>query len=294
MLPELSASDLAAAREALLGPGGEVLREHMHALSLGLPAADEGRRSARALGWIDDRGTLTALGNLTKDPLREYTFWLQRGRAMPLADELVALHPDHFTGLRVLEVGCGGGCNLFSLLSGGPARILGVDPMPVYLQFAEILAETAGVDLPELAMGSAEELPADDGAFDVVLCCSSLQYTELDRAIPEMARVLAPGGTLITINNTLGPFAWESAARAITGRRLGTLKYDLTALANTVAVQTTGRRRFGRGGGVSTARPIYPSASYLRRRFAQAGLRVAEDETHGVSSGETCFVTKKR
>ncbi len=166
--------------------------------------------------------------------------------------------------------------------------------MPLYLQFAPIFAEAAGLTLPELVLGSAEHLPVEDASFDVVLCCSSLQYTQLDRAIPEMARVLVSGGTLITINNTLGPFAWESATRAITGRRLGTLKYDLTALANSFAVQATGRRCFGSRGGVTTARPIYPSASYLRRHFAQAGLVISERETHRISSGETCFVAKKR
>ena len=55
-----------------------------------------------------------------------------------------------------------------------------------------------GVEHVQFREGRAEVIPADDGAFDVVLASLSLMYA-LDRAAAarEIARVLRPGGQLV-------------------------------------------------------------------------------------------------
>ena len=49
--------------------------------------------------------------------------------------------------------------------------------------------------------GRAEEIPLPDGSFDAVLAGQAMHWFDLDRAVPEMARVLAPGGVLAGLWN---------------------------------------------------------------------------------------------
>jgi SAM-dependent methyltransferase len=49
--------------------------------------------------------------------------------------------------------------------------------------------------------GSAEDIPLPDGSADAVVAGQSLHWFDLDRAIPEMARVLVPGGVLAALWN---------------------------------------------------------------------------------------------
>jgi SAM-dependent methyltransferase len=50
-------------------------------------------------------------------------------------------------------------------------------------------------DVPT-SVASAEEIPAPDGVFDVVVVAQAFHWFDHDRALPEIARVLKPGGRL--------------------------------------------------------------------------------------------------
>jgi SAM-dependent methyltransferase len=49
--------------------------------------------------------------------------------------------------------------------------------------------------------GSAEALPLPDESVDAVLCGQAMHWFDLDRALPEIARVLTPGGVLAGLWN---------------------------------------------------------------------------------------------
>ncbi len=102
---------------------------------------------------------------------------------------------------RVLDVACGPGlvAGKVNQVSQTNCKITGID-------VNEVMLNAARRTRPDIDwyLGSATELPFDDGSFDVVFCQQGLQYFP-DRAkgMREMHRVLAPGGRLAL--NVWGP-----------------------------------------------------------------------------------------
>jgi len=106
-------------------------------------------------------------------------------------------------GLRVLDVGCGGGL-LAERFSRTGAQVTGMDPSGPSLEAARAHAREQGLEI-DYRQGVAEELPFPDGTFDLVYCCDTLEHvTSTDRAVGEAVRVLKPGGHYLydTINRT--------------------------------------------------------------------------------------------
>ena len=107
--------------------------------------------------------------------------------------ELVARLPVE----SLLDAGCGDGRYLATLPEPRPSRIVGVDISERILHVARRAVDAAGIEV-ELLQGNLEALPVEDEAFEVVLCVQVVEHL-LDPAggLRELARVLAPGGTLI-------------------------------------------------------------------------------------------------
>jgi SAM-dependent methyltransferase len=98
---------------------------------------------------------------------------------------------------NALDVGCGEGRFCRMLKSRG-VEAVGVDPTPALITVAR--ARDAHGTYVE---GTAERLPFGDAAFDIVVSYLSLiDIPDVEAAIPEMARVLKPGGTLLIANLT--------------------------------------------------------------------------------------------
>ena len=106
--------------------------------------------------------------------------------------------------LRVLDVGCGGGL-LSEQFSAIGCAVTGVDRSVPTLQAARAHASQSGLDIRYLH-GSAENLPVETGAYDVVCCCDVLEHVDdVDEVLGEIARALKPGGIFFfdTINRSL-------------------------------------------------------------------------------------------
>jgi SAM-dependent methyltransferase len=105
-------------------------------------------------------------------------------------------------GREVLELGCGAGQFGLSLVRQG-ARVTGIDNSAKQLEFAR---ENVG-DRMKLVHGSAESLPFGDASFDVV-CCDhgAMGFTDPRVVVPEVARVLRPGGRFVF--SGLTPIEW--------------------------------------------------------------------------------------
>lgn len=91
-------------------------------------------------------------------------------------------------GTRILDAGCAEGATLFHL--GDPAGATGLDLFEEKLTFARAHVKNA-----QFVQGSLYALPFADGAFDQVIVRDVIHHLdEPERAVAELARVLAPGG----------------------------------------------------------------------------------------------------
>jgi SAM-dependent methyltransferase len=121
--------------------------------------------------------------------------------------------------LRILDLGAGTGkltAQLADLdLGGRGTRVIAVEPDPQML--AELRRE-----LPEVTAmaGHAEAIPLPDASVDAVFAGQAAHWFDLDRAMPEIARVLRHGGVFAGLWNTDDDrVGWVARLHEITGRQ---------------------------------------------------------------------------
>ena len=111
-------------------------------------------------------------------------------------------------GRRVLDVGCGTGVDLVHFARGG-ASATGVDASQAAIRLASKNLGHQHLHA-HLLVADGEDLPFRDRAFDCVSIGFGLRnVTHKERALAEMARVLAPGGIAVVLefSHVSGPLA---------------------------------------------------------------------------------------
>lgn len=132
-------------------------------------------------------------------------------------------------GLRVLDIGCGGGL-LSEPMARMGAEVLGADASQTNVEVASIHAAQSGAEVRYEAVTS-EELAARGERFDVVLNMEVVEHvSDVDLFLSSCAEMVKPGGLMFvaTINRTL-----KARALAIIGAEyvlrwlpLGTHQYE--------------------------------------------------------------------
>lgn len=133
------------------------------------------------------------------DLLEDRMWWFAGLHGVVLG--LVARHAPG-PAFSLLDAGCGTGGMLQAIGARFPqARLHGVD----YAERACALARAKA--RAEIRCGSVNDLPYEDGAFDVVVSLDVLDADDVDppRAVTEFGRVLRPGGLLVL---NLAAYQW--------------------------------------------------------------------------------------
>lgn len=159
----------------------------------------EVERFARIAGeWWDPKGKFAPLHRL--GPAR-MTFLRDR-LAAHFERPLPAMRP--LQGLRILDIGCGGGLVSEPLARLG-ASVTGIDPAADNVAAARAHAETSGLAIDYRAV-TAEEIAAEGAHFDAVLCLEVVEHVPDPAAfLRTIASLVRPGGVLLTstINRTV-------------------------------------------------------------------------------------------
>jgi ubiquinone/menaquinone biosynthesis C-methylase UbiE len=138
---------------------------------------------------------------------------LFRGVYRRFAADIAGIAPD---GSAVLDVGTGPGVLLAELARRrGDLRLTGIDLSADMVAAATRNLSEFGARATVL-VGDVTDLPFPDGSFDLVVSSFSLHHWDHpESAVPQLARVLRPGGRLVIYDFRFAPFdALTAAARA--------------------------------------------------------------------------------
>lgn len=151
--------------------------------------------------WWDEAGPMGKLHEI--NPVR-----LGYLRDLVARQTMAAGEEAPFGGLRVLDIGCGGGI-LSEPLARLGASVTGIDPAPGNIAAASAHAQAAGLAIDYRAT-TAEALAAEGARFDIVLAMEVVEHVaDRDGFVATVASLVRPGGLLVlsTLNRTAKSFA---------------------------------------------------------------------------------------
>lgn len=134
-------------------------------------------------------------------PVGQYVKQMEEGLILEL------LRPE--PGESLLDVGCGTGNHLILFRDLG-LEVAGVDPS---VHMLDVARKKLGARA-ELRLGRAEDLPFDDGSFDIVTMISSLEFSQPRKALAEAFRV-ARSRVFIGVLNSFSTNGIQRKAEAL-------------------------------------------------------------------------------
>jgi 2-polyprenyl-6-hydroxyphenyl methylase / 3-demethylubiquinone-9 3-methyltransferase len=164
--------------------------------------AEVARFSALAETWWDPRGEMAVLHKF--NPVR--LAYIRDAACKRF--ERNAKHLDCLTGLRILDIGCGGGILCEPLTRLG-ANVVGADPAEKNIAAAKVHAAKSELAIDYRAT-TAEALADAGETFDIVLAMEVVEHVaDVKLFVSRCADMVRPGGLMIaaTINRTLKSFA---------------------------------------------------------------------------------------
>jgi len=160
------------------------------------------RFSALAETWWNPRGRMGVLHKF--NPVR--LAYIRDAACAHFGREARSL--DCLAGLRILDIGCGGGllCEPLARLGAG---VLGADPSETNIAAAALHAAQGGLAIDYRAT-TAEALADAGETFDIVLAMEVVEHVaDVNLFVARCAEMVKPGGLLVaaTLNRTVKSFA---------------------------------------------------------------------------------------
>ncbi len=160
------------------------------------------RFSALAAQWWDPRGKMAVLHKF--NPVR--LAFIKDAACRQFERDAKRL--DALAGLRILDIGCGGGI-LSEPLARLGAEVIGADPSAKNIVVARLHAAEAGVAV-DYRETTAEALADAGERFDIVLAMEVVEHVaDVPLFVARCAEMVKPDGLLVaaTLNRTLKSFA---------------------------------------------------------------------------------------
>ncbi|MEZ5787690.1 MAG: bifunctional 2-polyprenyl-6-hydroxyphenol methylase/3-demethylubiquinol 3-O-methyltransferase UbiG [Xanthobacteraceae bacterium] len=165
-------------------------------------AAEVARFSALAADWWNERGKMAPLHKF--NPVRLAYVRDAACRKFNRDPKKV----DCLEGLRILDIGCGGGV-LSEPLARLGATMVGADPSSTNIEVARLHATQGGLAIDYRAT-TAEDLSEAGEQFDIVLAMEVVEHVaDVHLFVNKCTAMVKPGGLMIaaTINRTMKSFA---------------------------------------------------------------------------------------
>ncbi|WP_067617792.1 class I SAM-dependent methyltransferase [Alicyclobacillus acidiphilus] len=124
-------------------------------------------------------------------------------------------------GAKVLDIGCGNGDTACKLAETFDAEVTAVDLHPRMVNNTKRLASARGVRIHGV-VGNVEALPLANDTFDLVVAESVLVFTNIQRSIREIRRVVKSSGQVVDVEMmVLEPVTdeWRKEVRSIYGAK---------------------------------------------------------------------------
>lgn len=111
----------------------------------------------------------------------------------------VGAGPELYAGKDVLDLGCGFGGRTVRFAELGARTVTGVEVTQSTVEHARLFAASHGAAV-DFRVGSGEAIPLGDASVDLVLMNDVMEHVVSPAAVlAETARVLRPGGRLVTV-----------------------------------------------------------------------------------------------
>ena len=199
--------------------------------------AAEVRRFSRLAGeWWDPRGKMAVLHKF--NPVR--LAYIRDAACRQFSRD--ARRPPCLKGIRILDIGCGGGI-LSEPLARLGAEVVGADPSTHNIEAAKLPAERGGLTI-DYRVTAAETLADGGERFDVVLAMEVVEHVaDVDLFVRRCAEMVKPGGLMVaaTLNRTVKSFALAIVGAEYVLRWLprGTHRWDKFVTPNELDIALT-------------------------------------------------------
>lgn len=187
-----------------------LIDHHLSGNRQGPGSEKETRRAMQLAGLYEQAGvplsgveTLSTPTAPTAPPATPDTTAATTAPALPLTA------PSPKTRLKIVDIGCGTGASSLQLATELGADVTAVDNLPDFLSELERRAQEQGLsDRFTTLNASMDDLPFQDGEFDVIWSEAAIYNIGFEKGITTWSRYLKPGGMLV-----VSEISWRTASR---------------------------------------------------------------------------------